>query len=131
MLPSQLVRESVDRRHAEDDLAKAASKARVELLAELADTVQALELAETSVDTDPESVREGVSLVARKLQKVFGVHGLTRIPTKGVAFDPHLHDAVLAENVEGLEKGAIVREISPGFRTEEKIVCPAKVSVAA
>jgi len=119
------------RRHAEADLAKATSKAQVQLLAELADTLQALELAGGAADRDPDAVRDGVARVARNLQKVFERHGLARIPAQGVAFDPTLHEAVLVEHVEGVVRGTVVRELSPGFRTDDEVVRPAKVSVAA
>jgi molecular chaperone GrpE len=129
---AQLAREFKNyRRHAEADLARTASKARVQLLAELADTVQALELACSAADKDPASVREGIVLCARNLKKVFDRHGLVRIAAQGVPFDPTLHEAVLAESIEGARKGTVVREVSPGFRTEDEVIRPAKVSVAA
>lgn len=129
---AQLAREFRNyRRRAEADLASATSKAQVQLLAELAETVQALELAGSSADTDPASVRDGIALAARKLGRVFERHGLARIPAQGVAFDPTVHEAVFAEHVDGVVKGTIVREVSPGFRTEEEVILPAKVSVAA
>jgi molecular chaperone GrpE len=93
--------------------------------------VQALELASGAADQDLAAVRDGIALVARSLQKVFDRHGLARIPVQGVPFDPTLHEAVLTENVEGAARGTVVREVSPGFRTEEQVIRPAKVSVAA
>jgi molecular chaperone GrpE len=119
------------RRHAEADLAAAQKKAHLELLAELADTVQALELARDAAATNPEAVAEGVALVARNLSKVFEAHGLSRIETAGQIFDPHVHEAVFTEPVEGIDKGTIVREVAPGFRNEQQVILPAKVSVAA
>ena len=119
------------RRHAEADLKASKTKAEVELLASLAETVQALESAGNSVETDPGAVREGVLLIARNLKKVFDAHGLKRIQTTGEAFDPNEHEAVLAEEADGVEKGMIVREVSPGFRTDKEVIRPARVSVAA
>ena len=118
------------RRHAEADLAAARQRAEVELLSELADVVQALEVAQSSTEQDPDAVREGVSLVARQLQKVFDTHGLSRIETEGNPFDPRLHEAVLTEQAHGVDKGTIVREVSPGFVCGDKVIRPAKVSVA-
>jgi molecular chaperone GrpE len=118
------------RRHAEAELARVHQRARVELLAELADTVQAIEAA-GSATADAGAVREGVALVGRNLKRIFEAHGLQRIPTVGQAFDPRLHEAVFSEPVEGLDKGTVVREVSPGFCTEEAVIRPAKVSVAA
>ena len=129
---AQLVREFRNyRRHTEADLAQDASKARSQLLAELGDTVQALERAGQAGYSDPSAVREGVALVTRSLQQVFDRHGLSRIPTRGAAFDPRLHEAVLVERVQDVQRGTVVREVSPGFRAGDEVIRPAKVSVAA
>ena len=128
----QLVREFRNyRRHAEADLARSADRARSQLLAELGDTVQALERAGDAAGSDPESVREGIALVAHGLMQVFDRHGVSRIRTRGATFDPTIHEAVLAEKVPGILKGTVIRELSPGFRTEDEVIHPAKVSVAA
>jgi molecular chaperone GrpE len=82
---------------------------------------------------DPEALREGVVMVLRGLEGLLGRHGLGRIPTgPGQAFDPQLHEAVLVEPAsEGVPRGAIVREISPGFQAASgRVVRPARVSVA-
>lgn len=118
------------KRHAEAQLAGAYQAAREDVLAELGDAVLSLEQATQMVDQDPEAVRQGVALVARGIQTVFDRHGLERIPTVGHAFDPTLHEAVLVEQApREMAKGTIVREISPGFRSAQRVVRPAKVSV--
>jgi molecular chaperone GrpE len=118
------------RRHAEAKLEKAQTEATHTVLAELGDAVRSLELAMASAEDDPEAVREGISLVARGIKAIFDRHGLERIPTEGQPFDPRVHEAVLVEESEDLEKGTVVRELSPGFRTEERVVRPARVVVA-
>ena len=62
---------------------------------------------------------------------MFERHGMERIPTEGQPFDPVLHEATLVEHRPGVEKGIVLRELSPGFRTAGRVVCPAKVAVAA
>ena len=129
---AQLVREFRNyRRHAEADQARAGERARARLLAELGETVQALEQAAGLADTDPEAVRDGIALVARRIKAVFDRHGLWRIPTSGEVFDPSVHEAVFSEELEGVSRGTVVREVTPGFRTEDEVIRPAKVSVAA
>jgi len=119
------------RRHAEADLAQAERKTRAELLGGLGSVVQALEHAGAAAQTDPAAVKEGIVLVARGLRQLFQRHGLSRIPTRGEPFDPTIHEAVLAERVDGFGRGTVVREIAPGFRTDDQVIRPAKVSVAA
>jgi molecular chaperone GrpE len=128
---AQLVNEFRNyRRHAEQAIADAEKKARLELLGELGEVIRLLEVASDAAEQDPDSVREGIELLARNLQKVFQEHGLERIPTAGARFDPGLHEAVLTENSPGISRGTVVREVCPGFRTEEGVVRAAKVSVA-
>jgi molecular chaperone GrpE len=119
------------RRHAEQALADAENRARLELLGELGEVVRLLEVAGDAADQDPDSVRRGIELVARNLEKVFQEYGLERIPTTGARFDPELHEAVLTETRPGFSRGTVTREVCPGFRTDQGVVLAAKVSVAA
>jgi len=128
---AQLVKEFRNyRRHAEQAIAGAERKARLELLGELGEVIRLLEVASDAAEQDPDSVREGIELVARNLEEVFQEHGLERIPTAGARFDPGLHEAVLTEDSPGYARGTVVREVCPGFRTDEGVVRAAKVSVA-
>lgn len=119
------------RRHAEAQLQQARERATTEVLAELGDAILGLERAIACAGGDPEAVREGVALVARGIQQVFDRHGLRRIPTVNEQFDPRLHEAVLVEQREGVARGTVVRELSPGFQTDDRVVRPARVAVAA
>jgi molecular chaperone GrpE len=121
------------RRHAEAKLTTARTDAAVEVLAELGDALRSLELAVASADqgASVQAVSNGVTLVVRGLESVFSKHGLQRIPTRGHPFDPRLHDAMMTEPSDEVEKGTVVRELSPGFRTEDRVVRPAKVVVSS
>ena len=118
------------KRHAKKEIASARSDAEAALLAELGDVVRSLELAMDTADQDADSVLQGVQMVARSLGRIYEAHGLERIPTVGHPFDPTLHEAVLVEEAPEEQKGTILRELSPGFTSGEKVVRPAKVSVA-
>lgn len=61
-----------------------------------------------------------------QLEKDMEELGLMKIKTVGEDFDPTHHEAV--EEVEG-EKGKIIKEISPGFMLNSKVIIPAKVAV--
>ncbi len=119
------------RRHAEGRLSRIQTESRAEALAELGDVLRSLELALEAPPTDPAALREGVALVARSLETTLERNGLERIATVGEPFDPRLHEAVLTEPARDLAPGTVVRELAPGFRTAERVVRPARVSVAA
>ena len=61
-----------------------------------------------------------------QLEKDMEELGLKKIKTVGEAFDPSQHEAV--EEAAG-ESGKIIKEISPGFMLNNKVIIPAKVAV--
>jgi molecular chaperone GrpE len=118
------------RQKSEAQLARAGLDAQQELLAELGDVMSSLERAVESAEEplDPEALRTGVAMVLRGLRAVYDRHRVHRIPTRGHPFDPELHEAVFVDPTEE-KKGVVVKELSPGFRTEERVIRAAKVSV--
>lgn len=72
---------------------------------------------------------EGVLLVHRKLMETLQKQGLCEVETDG-AFDPNLHNAVMAEAREGVEKGAILEVFQKGYRVKDRIVRHSMVKVA-
>lgn len=55
--------------------------------------------------------------------------GLERIETENMKFNPIEHEA-LGEEDSQLESGMIIKEVSPGFKRDEKVIIPAKVIVS-
>jgi len=104
-----------------------ASEALVkELLPVLDDLERALVAAE---DHEEAKLEEGVRLVHRALADVLVRAGLSEIETGG-AFDPHVHEALLAQPVEGAEPGSVVEVIQKGYRLGDRVLRPARVVVA-
>ena len=74
--------------------------------------------------------------IADKLEASLGKFGLERFGTQGEAFDPTRHEALLhAEwddsiTPEDAEATTIVQALQPGYRAGERIIRPARVSVA-
>ncbi len=55
--------------------------------------------------------------------------GLTEVETDGL-FDPNLHNAVMMEPAEGVEKGTILAVFQKGYRVKDKIVRHSMVKVS-
>ena len=72
---------------------------------------------------------DGVKLVHRKLTETLQKEGLKEIPSDG-AFDPELHNAVMTEQVEGMESGNIVQTFQKGYKVKEKIIRHSMVKVS-
>ena len=80
-------------------------------------------------ESKDEAWAEGVKLVHRKLTETLQKQGLCEVETDG-DFDPNLHNAVMAEAVEGVEKGKIIAVFQKGYRVKDKIVRHSMVKVS-
>lgn len=71
--------------------------------------------------------------IADKLEATLGRYGVESIGAVGDPFDPTLHEALMhveAEVPEGSEGTTVVQVIQPGFKIGDRVVRPARVSVA-
>ena len=76
-----------------------------------------------------EAWAQGVLLVHRKLRETLEKQGLSEVETDG-SFDPNLHNAVMAEAQDGVEKGKILAVFQKGYRVKDKIVRHSMVKVS-
>jgi len=97
-----------------------------ELLPILDDLERALDAAEQHEEAQLE---DGVRLVYRSLASLLERHGVQQIPTDG-KFDPHVHEALLAQPSEGAETGAVIDVVQKGYKIGDRVVRPARVIVA-
>jgi molecular chaperone GrpE len=118
-------RKRVAREHGE--LAKRANERLLnELLPVLDDLERALEAAAKHEEA---KLEEGVKLVHQSLSGVLARHGLTEIGAEG-PFDPHVHEALLAQPGDGAEEGAVLQVLQKGYKLGEHVLRPARVIVA-
>ena len=105
-------------------------RANERLLNELLPVLDDLERALEAVAQHEEAkLEEGVQLVHRSLASLLERHGLSEIPTDGV-FDPHVHEALLAQPAEGAEDGTVLQVLQKGYRLGDKVIRPARVIIA-
>jgi molecular chaperone GrpE len=102
-----------------------------ELLPVLDDLERALEAAAEPNHNEAweAKLEEGVRLVHRSLQGLVERHGLSEIETDG-RFDPHVHEALLAQPGDGAEEGSVLQVLQKGYRLGDKVLRPARVIVA-
>jgi molecular chaperone GrpE len=98
-----------------------------ELLPVLDDLERTLEAAEQH--EEEAALVDGVRLVEQSLRKALQREGLVEIETKG-AFDPHVHEALLARPDDGAEAGTVLEVVQRGYRLGDRVVRPARVIVA-
>jgi molecular chaperone GrpE len=97
-----------------------------ELLPVLDDLERALDAAEQHEEA---KLEDGVRLVHRALADVLARAGLAEIETEG-AFDPHVHEALLAQPSEDADPGSVVQVLQKGYRLGDRVLRPARVVVA-
>ena len=113
-------------RDQESLVARAHERLVKELLPIMDDLERALNAAEVHDDA---TVVEGVRLVQRALQSALEREGLAEIETDG-PFDPHVHEALLAQPAEDAESGSVLQVLQKGYRLGDVVVRPARVIVA-
>jgi molecular chaperone GrpE len=110
--------------------AELSQRANERLLNELLPVLDDLERAlEAAAEHEEAKLEEGVRLVHRSLLGLVERHGLTEIDTEG-AFDPHVHEALLAQPGEGADEGSVLQVLQKGYRLGDKVIRPARVIVA-
>ncbi|MCW2810404.1 MAG: grpE [Friedmanniella sp.] len=68
--------------------------------------------------------------VGEEVERVTAKNGLESFGTKGDAFDPHIHEALLHAHAEGIDGPTCVEILQPGYRVGERVLRPARVAVA-
>jgi molecular chaperone GrpE len=106
------------------------SRATERLVKELLPIVDDLERAlEAAEEHEEAKLEEGVRLVHRQLASALEREGLAEIETNG-KFDPHVHEALLAQPSEA-DEGSVIEVLQKGYRLGDRILRPARVVVAA
>jgi molecular chaperone GrpE len=72
----------------------------------------------------------GIEATQRELDKVFGLHGISRIAAKGLPLDPNQHQAMLEMPTDEAEPGTVVQEMQAGYMIKDRLLRPAMVAVA-
>jgi molecular chaperone GrpE len=111
--------------------ARGIAKLARELLPALDNFDRALAAAESQPENRDHHLTDGIRLVQAELLGALARVGIQPESPKGAAFDPHLHEAVAQQPVEGTASGTIVEVYQQGYRYGEDLLRPAKVVVAA
>jgi molecular chaperone GrpE len=113
-------------RERDEYVARANERLLKELLPILDDLERALKSAE---EHEEAQLEEGVRLVHRSLASLLQRNGVEEISTEG-KFDPHVHEALLAQPAEDREHGDVLDVIQKGYKLGDLVVRPARVIVA-
>ncbi|HYC31677.1 MAG TPA: nucleotide exchange factor GrpE [Gemmatimonadales bacterium] len=110
------------------ELSERAQAALVSRLLEVLDDMD--RLASDGSNASPESIRQAITLVDRKLRKELETAGLERIDPVGQPFDPSLHEAVsTAPPPTDAHDHQVSATFQAGYRYKGSLVRPARVQV--
>ena len=124
------------RRRLEKDIADARTYAATGFARDMLSVADNLSRA---LDAIPQELREdermnslvaGIEATARELDKVFGLHGISRIAATGLPLDPNQHQAMLEVPSADVEPGTVLQELQAGYLIKERLLRPAMVAVA-
>lgn len=124
------------RRRLEKDVADARAYAATGFARDMLSVADNLSRA---LDAVPAELREddrlkalitGIEATGRELDKVFGLHGITRVAAKGLPLDPNQHQAMLEVPSSEVEPGTVLQELQAGYMIKERLLRPAMVAVA-
>ena len=111
--------------------ARGIAKLARELLPALDNFARALDAAEAQPENRDHHLTDGIRLVQNELLSALARVGIEPDSPKGQPFDPHCHEAIAQQPVEGAASGTIVEVYSQGYRYRDDVLRPAKVVVAA
>ena len=92
-----------------------------------------------ALDAIPAELREdeklkglvaGIEATARELDKVFSLHGISRIAATGLPLDPNQHQAMMEVPSADAEPGTVLQELQAGYMIKDRLLRPAMVVVA-
>jgi molecular chaperone GrpE len=119
------------RRRVERDRKDMIEWASADLLGELLTIVDDFDRA-MAAEAPPEAraYKAGLELIQRQLAELLKKRGVSPIEALGADFDPHVHQAVAYEEVEGAREGEVVGVMAKGYKLGDRLLRPALVKVA-
>ena len=103
--------------------------ANEKIMGELLPVLDNFERALGTETDDLEGYVKGMQLIFGQFRKALEDAGLEEIKAMDEVFDPNLHNAVLAENVEDKEDGVITKVLQKGYKLRDKVIRPSMVAV--
>lgn len=92
------------------------------------DFERAIKAAETSPDFS--SLYDGIILIEKRFSSMLeNKWALKRFDSKGQAFDPNLHEALMMEKSSEITEPVVAEDLQKGYILKDKVIRPARVKV--
>ncbi len=96
----------------------------------LDDLYRIVEHARQDESQKDDPVIQGVALIVDKFAKVLEAEGVQVFSSVGEAFNPELHEALMARPSNEHPAGIVLEEYEPGYKYRDKVIRHAKVVVS-
>jgi molecular chaperone GrpE len=121
------------KKRVEKENAEYCLQANGQLIRELLPVLDNFELALGHVKPEEKQdggLYKGMELIYVQLVGILETNGVTPIqPAEGEKFDPYCHEAMLAEQKEGVEKNRVLEVLQRGYMLKGRILRTAKVKI--
>ncbi len=107
----------------------AIDNAMAELLGPLDNLEKALECADR-MSPEVSNWAIGFQMILSQFKEVLQNNGVNSYSSTGTLFDPHLHEAVEVEESTEQPEGTILEEYVRGYKSQDRVIRPARVKVA-
>jgi len=118
------------RKRLQRDLEQARKFANERVLGDLLAVADALGRGLAVANADAASLRAGMELTLKELERVMQAHGLSAIEPIGQPFDAERHQAMSLVDAPGQAPNTVVAVLQKGYLLNERLLRPALVSVA-
>ena len=133
-LRDQLARLQADfenyRRRTEKQMARVVNEAKEELMERLLPVLDDFDHALKAIPADDGPARKGVEIISRKLFSALQKEGLERLGKEGEPFNAEIHEVAATEEGEDGQDDVVTGVLRSGYRVGERLLRPAKVTVA-
>jgi molecular chaperone GrpE len=118
------------RKRVDRERVAAVRRGKREVILAFIHTLDSFDRALEHANDDSRPIVEGVRSIYRELMRQLEVQGIIRFGSRGEIFDPRLHEAVASVESDELAPGMIVSELQAGYRWDDEVLRPARVTVA-
>lgn len=101
----------------------------LELLGVLDDLERSVEAAQTKHE-DQQAFLKGIEMILSHLYEMLKKKGVKPIESKGKAFDPNIHEALMQEETDKFEEDTVIDELQKGYMLDGRVIRTSKVKVA-
>jgi len=113
------------------DLDRRVAEERARVTAAWLPVLDGLEMALAHAEADPATIVAGVQAVRDQSLGVLQRLGYARQGEPGAVFDPARHEAVTTVQTDQFPAGTVAQVVRPGYGSDEQLLRPAMVIVAA